>query len=113
MDHLVIIVIVTNHHHHHRVEQIIDRMIIVHILNNVDEDERQVVVQLRHRLLVHLPRLLPPPSPVQHQDHIPDHRRLRPDQVIPRIIVIIENERMSLELKHRKIKMMKKIIVQV
>lgn len=113
MDHLVRIVIVTNPRLHLHVDHIIDRIVITHILNNVDEDERRVVVQHLHpvRVLLLLHQLHP--IPVQHRDPIRDHRRLHPDQVIHLIIVILEDEQVILEQNHRRIKMMMKIIVQV
>lgn len=98
MDHLVRIVIVTNPRPHLRVDHVIDRIVIVHILNNVDENESQVVVQHHHPVLVPLlPRQLHP-IPVQHRDPIRNHHhRLHPDQVIHLVIVILEDERMILE----------------
>ena len=67
MDHLVIIVIIINLH---QVDHVVGHIIIVdHILNNVDEDEKLVVVQHLHRHRVRHPHLHRP-HPVQHQDHI-------------------------------------------
>ncbi len=104
MDHLVIIVIITNLPH----RLVIDPIIIVHILNKIDENEKLVVVQHHPLHLVHHHLLPHHQILVQHQDlilHLPHHLQ---DQVIHPPIVRIENRPSNLNNK-----MMMKLNVQV